>query len=426
MAGGFAQYPLAWPSAGQPGFAMYPPQPGYWPGPAQQPVYGQAVTYMPMSPMQPAALPMPSWSQAYTSPVHAQAYGAQAYGPMQVMQSGYGAEADFRRPSTGGQPEPQLPEGALADFVQELGILPAEEDDFSWIAEYGLQPNALPPGWTAQVDGESSRLYYVDGATQESRWDNPLKPHLMRVVDAGRRYLDQPAPGFFDDAKQSVWERARQELDAWHGPVVDEATGQEYYTNSLTGESTWKDPREIGEIAQYALELESNLLSSLQQVLPSPEDFEAPTFGLRGRAMVRTNSGAEVMKISSTGDLGSTLSDGSATPKKKLSCSVQAMAMENAAHDRGRALRTAGRTRVWLLDACQAEEVVQRRELKKKVELRRLRNMPRLVTSRAGSKERLESRGAPAAAASAEACLQPPPAAADGAVEAGAEGAQPG
>ncbi|CAE7839935.1 mettl21b, partial [Symbiodinium microadriaticum] len=48
------------------------------------------------------------------------------------------------------------------EFMQMLGIDPSEDVYFGWIAEYGLQSEALPPRWASGVDAQTGRIYYVN------------------------------------------------------------------------------------------------------------------------------------------------------------------------------------------------------------------------------------------------------------------------
>eukprot|EP00429_Kryptoperidinium_foliaceum_P096674 CAMPEP_0176255176 /NCGR_PEP_ID=MMETSP0121_2-20121125/36907_1 /TAXON_ID=160619 /ORGANISM="Kryptoperidinium foliaceum, Strain CCMP 1326" /LENGTH=420 /DNA_ID=CAMNT_0017594997 /DNA_START=105 /DNA_END=1364 /DNA_ORIENTATION=- len=396
MTAGVMDCTSAWP----PGYAAHAAQPGMWSTAAPQLVYGQAPIYM----MQTAQMQPPAQPWPYPCPVMSMA-PVMPHGQPAVLgnvsRSG-SFDADARQAHTEVQQpqKPQLPGGALAELMQELKIAPHEEESFRWIAEYGLLPDAQPPGWALQVDTGTQRVYFVNEETQESQWQNPLKPHLLNVVEAAREYLAHPTVDFFDGVKQLAWERNRQELKSWHGPFTDDDTGESYYVNSTTGDSTWQDPREI---AQYLFELESSLLDSLRQVLPALADLETSRLGstkslgsansMRGRK-ITTLGGAEWMKISKS-DMSSSTSEGSSGPKRKVCVEIKSLAMEDAAQERCRALRAVGRAYDWLQDVSQAEEASQRRELFKKVELRRLR------------KQRLSAKVQGAAAASNAALAAP-------------------
>lgn len=179
---------------------------------------------------------------------------------------------------------------AITAFKQQLGIHFSEDAHFGWIAEVGLQ-SPLPPRWTAHSDAASGFVYYVDHDRQVSSWENPLVPFLRRVVEIGRNYLHCLSEGYFEEQKGILWHEHKHELDRWHGPFTDDE-GRPYYVNSTDGVSSWQDPRID---AQYIFELESGLLTSLEEVLPLPQPNTAG-FGPGGEP-VRTQEGSEVLQL---------------------------------------------------------------------------------------------------------------------------------
>merc|ERR1719163_2334405 len=96
-----------------------------------------------------------------------------------------------------------LDQDQVLAFMRQLCILPAEEADFGWIAELGLQ-SPLPTGWEACTDPNTGYTYYAN-STGASSWENPLVPALQRVVGIGRQYLQNKYEGFFEDARNLLW-----------------------------------------------------------------------------------------------------------------------------------------------------------------------------------------------------------------------------
>mmetsp|Transcript_51892 Transcript_51892/g.112834 ORF Transcript_51892/g.112834 Transcript_51892/m.112834 type:complete len:727 (-) Transcript_51892:8-2188(-) len=413
MMAGHVQYqgqPMGWP--GQPQLYSVPqhyqpqpqpqPLPGFWPTQMQPPLTpqtmytatavppspwhpGPQMAYMqqpPQNPWQMPTQPMPfQTSYGWNPQPYAEfpGYGASP-GPM------YGSQEPSLEPA--GQPSLTATPEQVAELARDLGVDPGTEEDLCWIAEYGLQPSALPPGWTSQVDDESGKIYYINEDSQESVWDNPLKPHLQQVVDTGRAYLARPRPGFWEEARLHLLEVRQQEMDEWTGPFLDDS-GRHYYANPVTGESQWKDPRES---AQFCLELVANLFVSLSQVLPGPDEFEAPMFGSTAASdhpaqalpvvvgeKVLTENGAEVLTLEGSPGNRSTGSPSdyspSSSPARARSSWMRSLAMESSANERASTLQSMGRALLWLSEASQAEELAQRRQLKRRVELRRLRKM---------------------------------------------------
>lgn len=243
----------------------------------------------------------------------------------------------------------------LAAFKQQLGIHHTEDAEFGWIAEVGLQ-SPLPPRWTSHTDTGSGYIYYVDHDHQASSWENPLVPFLRRVVEIGRSYMENPTESFFEDQKGLLWHQHKHELDCWHGPFAD-ASGRQYFVNSSEGVSSWQDPRVD---AQYLFELESGLLTSLEEVLPPPPR-DSPRFGgSYYDEPWRTAEGAEVLTV------GAAKQRAQRNDMARTNLAFQA-AKEEHKSTLDRMCAAAGRVR----DMQQDEEEAQRLNFKRKAEARR-------------------------------------------------------
>uniref|UniRef100_A0A7S4S6R2 WW domain-containing protein n=1 Tax=Alexandrium monilatum TaxID=311494 RepID=A0A7S4S6R2_9DINO len=230
-------------------------------------------------------------------------------------------------------------EDEAADLLAEMGIQPSEEERFAWIAEYGLRGDVLPPRWTSHTEPTSGRTYYVDSVSEETTWKNPLLPSLLRVLEAGRLYLQQPTDNFFEEQKVLLWHEHKEDLESWHGPLGD-GDGQAYFVNSGSGESSRLDPRAE---TQHVYELEVSLLEGLESVLRQP-----------GEA-ARTAAGA--------GDppLADSLCRGALRDRARHSADL----------DREGALRRMGSAAGWLRAAREEEAEAQRLQLSRKLRERR-------------------------------------------------------
>lgn len=248
----------------QPGLAQHPAS--YWP---------QAAVANP-------------WAQAGQAPVYGQhpaAAWAHASSAAFASSAGFGhPAATYQHPAAAYQygMVSQVPDQRdLVDlFMEQLGIQPEEDVYFAFIAEYGLQDDAMPTRWQIHTDAATGRDYYVDGDSGESSWEHPLTQTLRRVLDIGRVYLRAPTETFFNEQKQAIWDQHLKDLESWHGPLADDE-GRQYFSNSVLGVSSWHDPREE---TQFIFEIESNLLDALKDTLPDygPEDL--PAFGGSGGA----------------------------------------------------------------------------------------------------------------------------------------------
>jgi len=180
--------------------------------------------------------------------------------------------------------------------MEELGITEAEAQSFAWIVEYALQDDVLPQAWTKHLDVSSGNFYYIDEEAQTSTWETPLLPSLKRLVETGREYLQNPSEDFWEERKVSFWKDLKAGLEGWYGPL-DGPHGRPYYANSLTGESSWRDPRVE---AQWFYDLESTLLDSLEASMPAPGDLVVPGFGQRQSGtgdFWKARNGAEVLTL---------------------------------------------------------------------------------------------------------------------------------
>eukprot|EP00929_Paragymnodinium_shiwhaense_P003023 TRINITY_DN103400_c0_g1_i1.p1 TRINITY_DN103400_c0_g1~~TRINITY_DN103400_c0_g1_i1.p1 ORF type:complete len:1048 (+),score=260.86 TRINITY_DN103400_c0_g1_i1:50-3145(+) len=164
-------------------------------------------------------------------------------------------------------PAKTLPQREHVEALKaEIGIEAHEDGAFGWIAEYGLDDEALPPRWKKQLDPTTNAFYYVEIDSQTTRWENPLTPFLQRVVATGRLYLHERREAFWEEQKAWLWSSHKQDLEVWQGPLTD-GEGRFYFQNAETGATMARDPRVE---AQFMLELEVNLLIGLQDRLPRP------------------------------------------------------------------------------------------------------------------------------------------------------------
>jgi len=229
----------------------------------------------------------------------------------------------------------------VAELATQMGIQPSEEERFGWIAEYGMREDALPSRWTSHKEPTSGRTYYADSDSQESRWENPLLPSLLRVLEAGRLYLQQPTDNFFEEQKVLLWYEHKEDLESWHGPLED-VDGQAYFVNSGSGQSSRLDPRQE---TQYIYKLEAALLEVLESVLREPE---AGTCGATRAA----DAFMDACSSKSFRHRGRHSAD---------------------SEDRERTLKKMGSTAGWMRAACEEEVEAQRLQFSRKLRERQSR-----------------------------------------------------
>ena len=199
---------------------------------------------------------------------------------------------------TASEPEPQgvdEPEAA-AELAGEEG--PADEDEAQVPKEGEPEPEALPDGWVEQIDPSSGRPFYFNDATQETTWDRPVESgesptpkvessDIAEVTDqnidndraigtedetfqdadiqAGKADIDE-SPAATDTSEtttkaKSPWEE-----------LTDPSTGNVYYYNSASGETSWEKPEE--EEAEAVVDNEVD--SPVDSLADAPVEDVAP------------------------------------------------------------------------------------------------------------------------------------------------------
>mmetsp|Transcript_11366 Transcript_11366/g.26231 ORF Transcript_11366/g.26231 Transcript_11366/m.26231 type:complete len:527 (-) Transcript_11366:93-1673(-) len=191
--------------------------------------------------------------------------------------------------------EAGLDPSAVAAFAQHLGIDPQDES-FGWMAELALQ-SPLPQRWSCNRDPTSGCMYYTDGESNTSSWENPLLPYLRRVVDIGRGYLDNPSPFYMESEKVALWEEFKDDLEGWQGPFTD-PSGRPYFVNHRTNAASSADPRVD---SQYIYELQCSFLDTFIEVIENANKAEEPgTPGSHwgsGEGFFTREGGAEILTL---------------------------------------------------------------------------------------------------------------------------------
>lgn len=121
----------------------------------------------------------------------------------------------------------------------------SDEDEHD--SRSGGEEGPLPPGWFAAKDPDSGDTYYVDEETGETSWDRPQgKPKEKareRPQNSDTRGGDsRDSHGSSDDGSEDDGSL----LSGWF-PVTDPDSGETYYANEVTGETSWDKPRGGGK-----------------------------------------------------------------------------------------------------------------------------------------------------------------------------------
>lgn len=259
---------------------------------------------------------------------------------------------------------------AVSAFAQQLGILPHEEEHFQWLAEVGLQ-SPLPSRWTSHADAHTGFMYYIDHDRQISSWENPLVPHLRRVVEIGRAYLQRRTETFFEDQKALLWHQHKNDLDSWHGPFADDE-GRSYFVNAALGISSWNDPRVD---AQYIFELEGGLLATLAEVLPVPESRLSVSGGMDLPCKAASGSLSSSLDHSAKIDFDHSIKSKTRLGRN-LNETMKKWTKHNKRDEHNSVLEEMAHTATLVRNALKDEEECQRLQFSRKIECRRQRRQP--------------------------------------------------
>lgn len=142
--------------------------------------------------------------------------------------------------------------------------------------------------WRAEIDEQSGSTYYVNAASNESRW---TKPAELIVGSASHNNTQETSlSGMIGQVKSptlSNWAQTASTLirakRAWLA-LIDDTTGCTYYVDQSTGISQWEEPLDMqsppqDQVAEAIDHQDDNALS-LPRTLGLPKDNITPTRSL--------------------------------------------------------------------------------------------------------------------------------------------------
>eukprot|EP00804_Cyclotella_cryptica_P001489 CCRYP_003714-RD/>CCRYP_003714-RD protein AED:0.34 eAED:0.34 QI:140/0.66/0.85/1/0.66/0.42/7/1908/789 len=146
--------------------------------------------------------------------------------------------------------------------------LDSDEDGTEDDAEpASVEDDDLPDGWFSIVEPDSGDVYYSNEITGETTWDKPIRSQTDNIRSTSQRQSELQRDAIRDSPNSDRDDDGNNELvedDLPPGWVasVDPATGDEYFYNEETGETTWDKPLSSHERTDEELEDSSTFSNS--------------------------------------------------------------------------------------------------------------------------------------------------------------------
>ncbi|XP_015272045.1 PREDICTED: rho GTPase-activating protein 27 [Gekko japonicus] len=161
-----------------------------------------------------------------------------------------GTELGAEQPHTEPAPDPVYVN--LQELQKELSAAAVSRADCS------LQPRlgSPPPNWETHTDTESGQVFYYNPATGQTTWDYPLDG----CVDGASPTDSCSSSLTFSPAPPTEWDQ-----------YVDQVSGQVFFYNTATGETSWDAPRAGDPLSYPEMQPAIAPFSSVDRRPPTPE-----------------------------------------------------------------------------------------------------------------------------------------------------------
>mmetsp|Transcript_19874 Transcript_19874/g.43114 ORF Transcript_19874/g.43114 Transcript_19874/m.43114 type:complete len:259 (+) Transcript_19874:18-794(+) len=141
--------------------------------------------------------------------------------------------------------------------------LPPEEENENSVDD-DTSPD-LPPDWIALDDAESGDTYYLNQVTMATTWDKPTGGEKVEVVETEE---NSQQPSESDTASN------HSDLPPGWEAILEPSSGDYYYAHE-SGETQWEHPESDNSIANQGITSDENEMPSDENRPPPPGWFAA-------------------------------------------------------------------------------------------------------------------------------------------------------
>ena len=134
------------------------------------------------------------------------------------------------------------------DHNESYNLEQASSTDFNQSGQSSVEVDDddenLPPGWYSAIDPDSNERYYCNDETGESQWERPEFPVTDETSQGSSQHGDNHDESYNDDEDDvdDDEEEATGELPEGWEAILDPSTGDYYYYNWEDGTTTWDKP----------------------------------------------------------------------------------------------------------------------------------------------------------------------------------------